>query len=136
MVHTGLCGPISTSARGGYEYFITFIDNYSRYEYIYLMRHKSETFKTFKVYKAKVENLHGKCIKPLRSDRGGEYLLGDFRQYLEDHGITSQMSATEQPQQNKVAERRNQTLSDMVRSMMNYASLPTFFWGHSRRFKG
>ena len=44
LVHTDLCGPISTSARGGYEYFITFIDDYSRYGYIYLMHHKSEVF--------------------------------------------------------------------------------------------
>ena len=89
LVHTDLCGPISTSARGGYEYFITFIDDYSRYGYVYLMRHKSETFEIFKEYKAEVENLHGKSIKSLRYDRGGEYLLGEFRQYLKNHGITS-----------------------------------------------
>ena len=127
LVHTDLCGPMSTSARGGYEYFITFIDDYSRYGYIYLMHHKSETFKIFKEYKAEVENLHGKSIKSLRSDRGGEYLLGEFRQYLEDHGITSQMSASSQLQQNGVAERRNWTLLDMVRSMMSYMSLPNSF---------
>ena len=65
LVHTDLCGPIRTNARGGYKYFIIFIDDYSRYEYIYLMRHKFETFETFKVYKAEVENLHGKSIKSL-----------------------------------------------------------------------
>ena len=48
LVHTDLCGPMSTSAREGYEYFITFIDNYSRYGYIYLMRDKSEAFEKFK----------------------------------------------------------------------------------------
>ena len=78
--------------RGGYEYFITFIDDYSRYGYLYLMHHKSETFEKFKEFKAEVENHRGKSIKFLRSDRGGEYLLCEFRQYLEDQGITSQMS--------------------------------------------
>ena len=92
LVHTDLCGPISTSARGGYEYFIIFIDDYSRYGYIYLMRHKSKTFEKFKEYKAEVENLHGKSIKSLQSDHGGEYLLGEFRQFIEDHGITSQLT--------------------------------------------
>ena len=116
LVHTGLCGPISTSARGGYEYFITFIDDYSRYRYIYLMRHKSEAFDKFKEYKAEVENHRSKSTKSLRSDRGGEYLFSEFRQYLEDHGITSQMSAPGQPQPNEVAKRRNQTLLDMVSS--------------------
>ena len=46
---------MSISARGGYEYFITFIDDYSTYEYIYLMHHKSKTFEKFNEYKAEVE---------------------------------------------------------------------------------
>ena len=79
LVHTDLCGPISTSARGGYEYFVTFIDDYSRYGYIYLMHHKSKTFTKFKEFKAEVENHRGKSIKSLRSDHGGEYLLDEFR---------------------------------------------------------
>ena len=53
FIHTDLCGPMSTSARGGYEYFITFIDDYSRYGYIYLMRHKSEAFEKFKELRLK-----------------------------------------------------------------------------------
>ena len=65
MIHTGLCGPMSTSARGGYEYFITFIDDYSRYVYIYLMRYKSEAFEKFEEFKAEVENHRGKSIKSL-----------------------------------------------------------------------
>ena len=56
LVHSDLCGPLSTSARGGYEYFVTFIDDYSRYGYIYLMHHKSETFEKFKEFKAEVGN--------------------------------------------------------------------------------
>ena len=50
LVHIDLCGLMSTSARGGYEYFITFIDDYSRYGYIYLMHHKSEAFDKFKEF--------------------------------------------------------------------------------------
>ena len=59
FVHTDLCGAMSTSARGGYEYFVTFIDDYSRYGYIYLMHHKSETFEKFREFKAEVENHRG-----------------------------------------------------------------------------
>ena len=65
LVHKDLCGPMSTSARGGYEYFVTFIDDYSRYRYIYLMRHKSEAFEKFKEFKAEVENHQGRSIKSL-----------------------------------------------------------------------
>ncbi|MBE2321140.1 DDE-type integrase/transposase/recombinase, partial [Solirubrobacter sp. CPCC 204708] len=131
LVHSDLCGPMTIQARGGFEYFMTFIDDYSRYGYIYLMRRKSEAFEKFKEYRAETEKRLGKCIKTLRSDRGGEYLLGEFTDYLSVEGITSQLSAPRTPQQNGVAERRNRTLMDMVRSMMSYSDLPDSFWGYA-----
>ena len=70
---------------------------------IYLMRRKSEAFKKFKEYRAEMEKRLNKCLKTLRYDRGGKYLLGEFRDYLSEQGITSQLSATGVPQQNGVA---------------------------------
>ncbi|KAG8503558.1 hypothetical protein CXB51_001537 [Gossypium anomalum] len=67
---------MSFSARGGYEYYVTFIDDYSIYEYVYLMNHKSETFDKFKEFREEVEK--GLPVKELRSDRGGEYLFDEF----------------------------------------------------------
>ena len=126
-----VCGPINVQARGGYEYFVTFTDDYSRYGYIYLMRQKSETFTKFREYKAEAEKQLGLHIKELRSDRGGEYLSGEFKSYLTQEGIISQLSAPGTPQQNGVAERRNRTLQDRVRSMLSYSSLPISFWGYA-----
>ncbi|KAK1570844.1 hypothetical protein Q3G72_007904 [Acer saccharum] len=131
LIHTDVCGPMSIQARGGYEYFITFTDDYSRFGYVYLMRHKSDAFDMFKAFKAEVENQLEKHIKILRSDRGGEYLSSEFQQYLIDNGIVSQFSAPGTPQQNGVAERRNRTLLDMVRSMLSYSTLPISFWGYA-----
>ena len=74
LIHTDVCGPLSTSARGGYSYFVIFTDDFSRYGYVYLMRHKSETFEKFKDFKNEVQNQLGKSIKVIRSDRGGGYL--------------------------------------------------------------
>ena len=54
LIHTDVCGPISSIARGGYQYFITFINDLSRYGYIYLMRHKSESLEKFKLFKNEV----------------------------------------------------------------------------------
>uniref|UniRef100_UPI001C3D50FB DDE-type integrase/transposase/recombinase n=1 Tax=Picosynechococcus sp. (strain ATCC 27264 / PCC 7002 / PR-6) TaxID=32049 RepID=UPI001C3D50FB len=129
LVHTDFFGPMNVKARGRYEYFISFIDDYSRYEYVYLMHHKFETLEKFKEYKDEVENLLGKTIKTFRSNRGGEYMDLNFQNYMIEHGIKSQLSAPSMPQQNGVSERRNRTLLDMVRSMMSYASLPNSFWG-------
>jgi hypothetical protein len=122
---------MSTCTRNGYSYFITFTDDYSRYGYVYLMRHKSESFEKFKEFKAEVENQLNKSIKALRSDRGGEYLSYEFITYLKECGIVSQLTPPGTPQWNGVSERRNRTLLDMVRSMMSNATLPKSFWGYA-----
>ena len=131
LVHSDLCGPMNVKARGGYEYFISFIDDYSRYGHIYLIHHKSNSLEKFKEYKAEVENELGKTIKILRSDRGGEYMDLRFRDYLIENGIQSQLSAPSTPQQNGVSERRNWTLLDMVRSMMSFSQMSDSFWGYA-----
>ncbi|MBJ4058734.1 DDE-type integrase/transposase/recombinase, partial [Salmonella enterica subsp. enterica serovar Goldcoast] len=87
LIHTDVCGPMSTTARGGFQYFITFTDDYSRYGYIYLMRNKSESFEKFKEFQNEVQNQLGKTIKYLRSDRGGEYLRHEFGDHLKKCGI-------------------------------------------------
>ncbi|KAJ9561157.1 hypothetical protein OSB04_006317 [Centaurea solstitialis] len=131
IIHTDVCGPFSHVARGGYRYFITFTDDFSRYGYVYLMRHKSETFEKFKEYQNEVQNLLDKRIKFLRSDRGGEYLSDEFDNHLMECGIVSQLTPPYTPQMNGVSERRNRTLLDMVRTMMCHSSLPVSFWGHA-----
>ena len=90
FVHSDVYGPMSSQARGGYEYFITFTDDASRYGYVYLMRHKSETFEKIKEFRHEVEKQTDKSIKTLRSDHGGEYLSNEFLDYLKEHGILSQ----------------------------------------------
>ena len=117
LIHTDMCGPISSPARGGYQYFITFTDDFNRYGYVYLMKHKSESFEKFKIFKNEVQNQLGKNIKMLRSDRGGEYLSQEFDNHLKECGIVSQLTPPGTPQWNGVSERRNRTLFDMVRSM-------------------
>ncbi|KAK8635015.1 hypothetical protein V6N13_022893 [Hibiscus sabdariffa] len=131
LIHSDVCGPMNTQARGGFQYFITFTDDFSRYGYIYLMRHKSEALERFKEFKNEVQNQHGKSIKALRSDRGGEYLSHDFDELLKECGIVSQLTPPDTPQWNGVSERRNRTLLDMVRSMMSHTDLPTSFWGYA-----
>ena len=101
------------------------------YGYIYLMHRKSKCFEKFRKYRTETEKRLGKCLKTLRSDRGGEYLLGEFREYLLAEGITSQLSAPGMPHQNGLIEIRNMTLIDMVRLVMSYSDLSISFWGHA-----
>ena len=95
---------------------------------MYLMRHKSRSFEKFKKFKAEAEWKLNKHIKAFRSDRGGKYLSGEFKDYLTQEGIVSQLTAPQTPQQNDVSERRNHTLLD-IRSMMSHASIPLSFGG-------
>ena len=83
LIHSDVCGPINIQARGGYEYFVTFTDDYSRYGQIYLMLKKSETFEKFKDFKALAEKKLGKSLKTLRSDHGAEYLDSEFKDFLQ-----------------------------------------------------
>ncbi|KAK8634152.1 hypothetical protein V6N13_014981 [Hibiscus sabdariffa] len=82
-------------------------------------------------FRNEVQNQHGKSIKALRSDRGGEYLSHEFDELLKECGIVSQLTPPGTPQWNGVSERRNRTLLDMVRSMMSHSDLPISFWGHA-----
>jgi hypothetical protein len=74
LVHTNVCGPISSVAKGGIQYLITCTDDFSRHGYIYLMRHKSGSFEKFKLFQNEVQNQLGKTIKFMQSNYGGEYL--------------------------------------------------------------
>ena len=65
LIHTDVYGPLSSTARGGYKYFITFANDFSRYGYVYLMRHKSESFEMLKSFQNEVQNQLGKTFKAL-----------------------------------------------------------------------
>nr|GEY12881.1 retrotransposon protein, putative, Ty1-copia subclass [Tanacetum cinerariifolium] len=82
LIHTDVCGPFKIMSRQRASYFVTFTDDFSRYGYVYLLKHKHEVFETFKVFQKEVENQLGKTIKSLRSDRGGEYMSQEFLDHL------------------------------------------------------
>ncbi|GJY78386.1 retrotransposon protein, putative, ty1-copia subclass [Tanacetum coccineum] len=131
LIHTDVCGPFRIVSRQGANYFVTFTDDFSRYGYVYLLKHKHEVFETFKVFQKEVENQLGKTIKSLRSDRGGEYISQEFLDHLKEHGIIAHRTPPNTPQHNGVLERRNRTLLDMVRSMMSQTTLPKSFWDYA-----
>ncbi|GJW12154.1 zinc finger, CCHC-type containing protein [Tanacetum coccineum] len=131
LVHSDICELNGQLTRGGNRYFITFIDDCSRYTYVYLLKSKDQAFETFKIYKAEVENQRGKKIQILRSDRGGEYFSTEFSSYCESHGLIHQRTAPYTPQQNGVAERKNRVLQDMINAMLVSANLPKNLWGEA-----
>ena len=152
LVHSDVCGPIEVQSLGGARYFVSFIDDFSKWTVVYFMRRKSEVLEYFKQFRTLAENRHSTkmgslhireyhcnegtnevdqlTLKVLRSDNGGEYLSNDFKRFLSDEGIHHQLTVYT-PQQNGVAERMNRTLLDLARSMMHHKSLPKHFWAEA-----
>jgi transposase InsO family protein len=130
VVHTDVCGPLPEPAMGtGALYFVSFIDEYSSFATVYLLRTKDQALDAFRQYKAWAENYTGYSIKHLQSDGGGEYISGQFTSFLYIMGIQRHLTVARTPQQNGVAERFNRTIMDSARSMLHATGLPGEYWG-------
>ena len=130
LIHTDICDMKSTPSRGGKKYFITFIDDSTRYCYVYLLISKDEATSAFKRFKNEVETQLNKKIKMIRSDRGGEY-ESPFNEMCLEYGIIHQITAPYTPQQNGVAERKNRTLKEMMNALLINSDLPQNLWGEA-----
>ena len=130
-IHSDVCGKIETKSLGGAEYFVTFIDDKSRYTWVYVLKHKHEVLEKFKEWRSKVEKSTGFKIKTFRTDNGGEYKSKEFEDYLKKEGIKHEFTVPKTPEQNGVAERMNRTLIETVRSMLADSELPKRFWAEA-----
>jgi hypothetical protein len=128
LVHNNVCDMHSNPTRGGKKYFVTFIDDFSKFCYVYLLFSKDEVLENFKIYKIEVENQCDARIKCLRFDRGGEF---HFPSYCESVSIIHETSIAYTPQQNGVVERKNKTLVEMVNTLLCNSRFNKSFWGEA-----
>ena len=70
IIHSDVCGPMSSNSLSGYAYYVSFIDDFSRKTWVYFMKNKDEVFSKFKEFKALIENHTEKKIKTIRLDNG------------------------------------------------------------------
>ena len=131
LVHSDLCEMNGVLTKGDKRYFMTLIDDATRFCYVYLLHTKDEALDYFKIYKAEVENQLERKIKRLRSDRGGEYFSNVFDEFCEEHGIIHERTPPYSPQSNGVTERKNRTLTDLVNAMLDTAGLSKAWWGEA-----
>ena len=131
LVHSDVHGPLKVQTAQGYRYWITFIDDKSRFASVWLLRTKDAAITAFKEFKAYAENQTGQQIKALRDDKGGEYSSHEFASLTALSGIFRQKTAPGTPQQNGVAERFNRTLEEGIIAMLHDAGLPPSFWGEA-----
>ena len=132
LIHTDLVDLKQTMIRGGKNYFETFIDDYSRYTKVYLIKHKDEAFDMFLSYKTEVENQWDKKIKRIILDRGGEYV--SFNDYCVKEGIIHEVTLPYSLESNGVAERKNTTLKEMMNAILISSNAPDNLWGWSSSY--
>jgi transposase InsO family protein len=128
LIHADICGPISPTSNSKKRYLICFIDDFSRKSWVYFLVEKSEALVNFKYFKKSIEMEMDAYIKCLRTDRGGEFTSQDFNDFCKENGIKRQLTAAYAPQQNGVAERKNRTIMNLVRSMLSEKKIPQTFW--------
>ena len=129
LVHSDVWGPFSLSI-DGFKYFVTFIDDFSKVTWVYLLKSKSEVFECFKDFHRLVITHFSAHIKTLRTDNGTEYTSHNMKNYLISHGIVHQTSCVNTPQQNGVAERKNRDLLEKTRAIMMQMNVPKHFWSY------
>ena len=125
LIFSDVHGPLPTQTIQGYRYWITFLDDATKFCYVVLLRKKSEAFQAFQIYKAYAENLLSRRIGTLRDDKGGEYISTEWDGYMKLHGIRREHTVRSTPQQNGAAERINRTLAEGVTAML------VAFWGEA-----
>jgi hypothetical protein len=128
LVHSNVCRPKSSTSLTKCEYFVTFIDDFSRKIWIYFMRAKDEVFSRFQEFKALVENATRRKIMVLRSDNGGECIGKAFKELCAGARIKKELTVSYNPQQNGVVEQKNRAIVGAARAMLYDQDLPKFLW--------
>ena len=137
-VFSDLCRLMETPTLEGYQYFITFMDDFSCYTHIGFCKSKDEALAVFKAWKAQAEKETGKSLKILCTDGGGEYTSSAFNTFLAKNGIKREVTNLYTPQENGVSEWANHTINNLAHSMIANArevlkakALPPALWSQA-----
>ena len=128
LLHCDLWGPISVPTMRSQHYFLTIVDDYIRYTWIYLLKYKAETKESLIKFIKFIQEHTEKKVKAIRTDNGMEFHIPEF---LNDNGIKHQKTCAYTPQQNGVVERKHQHLLSVTRSLLFQSKLPKYFWGEA-----
>ena len=134
LLHMDLMGPIQVESINGKRYIFVCVDDFSRFTWVDFLREKSDTFDAFKnlCVKLRVEkdcNI-GKIVR-IRSDHGKEFENTVYDDFCKSQGISHEFSAPKTPEQNGVVERKNRTLQEMARVMLNSKKLSKRLWAEA-----
>jgi transposase InsO family protein len=130
LLHMDLFGSTAYINIGGSKYCLVIVDDYSRFAWVFLQV-KSQTHETLKRFLRRAQNEFGLRIKKIRSDNGTKFKNSQIEGFLEEEAIKHEFSSPYTPQQNGVVERKNRTLLDMARTMLDEYKTPDRFWAEA-----
>lgn len=124
LIHSDVWGPSPITSYNGFRYYIIFVDDFSRFTWVYFMTHKSEVPLIFAKFKEQIENLLNCKIKILRTNGGIEHkpIQNQYPQILH------QTSCPYTPQQNDLAERKHRHIIELSLATISHASIPNSYW--------
>jgi hypothetical protein len=126
-IHCDICSPLLPSY-GNFQYYILFIDCYSRFISLFLMKNRSKTLSLFVQFKTTAEKVTGESIKLLHVNNASKLIQGQMQSYCKTQEITYEKMVPDSPPQNGVTERTNLTICSMARAMLINANLRDYFW--------
>lgn len=130
-IHSDVSGPFSTKSLGGKLYYVTFIDEYSRYIEVKFITHKHEVEDAVKEFIKRVERQTEKKVKIFKSDNGGEYISKSLIGFFKSVGIKIENSIPRIHETNGLAERTNRTITTMARTNLIDSELPQYLWAEA-----
>jgi transposase InsO family protein len=131
LLHMDLFGPIAYISIDGSKYCLVIVDDYSCFTWISFLQEKSQTQEILKRFLRRAKNKFGLRIKKIRSDNGTEFKNSQIEGFLEEEGIKHEFSSPYTPQQNGVVERKNRTLLDMARTMLDEYKTSDRLWAEA-----
>ncbi|XP_074364966.1 uncharacterized protein LOC141706032 [Apium graveolens] len=131
LLHIDVWGPYKTKSLTGCTQFVTIVDDFSRFTWVHLIKHKTEVYSVLHSFLNYVENHFHATVQYIRSDNALELSAGNCAQLYRDKGIVHQTTCVYTPQQNGVVERKHRHLLETSRSIFLQAHLPPKFWGDS-----
>lgn len=125
LLHVDIWGPVRIISRAKLRFFLTIVDDFTRFTWVFMMSHKSETRQHIVKFCKMVQTQFNCVIRSIHSDNGQEFIFTDFYQSA---GIIHQRSCTYTPHQSSVFERKQQYILQVARSLLFYSSLPLKYW--------
>lgn len=127
LIHCDLWGPFTTCTLDGFKYFLTIGDDFTRCTWVYLLKHKSDTYFLLSEFATMVHTQFVSKIKTIRTDNGTEVYLIFF--FFHSNGILHQLSCVYTPQQNAIVERKYQHILNVIKALKFQSKVPLCFWG-------